>query len=348
MLAAVSPEGEPMLEAAVEESGRRPQRMRPGGFVLPAGWLAFVLVYFVKPDWATAIWYWPAWIWAALIAVFSLPALAFRRFKWVGTMLVLCLTFALSFDDMPRGVVRGWWHAVESGPPLAARSFKVVSMNCEGGNIKAAREALDSGADLVLLQESPGKAELGMLAKEKWGREGNVVAGPDCSIVARGELWTIGIANRPNFTWALWKTLNGEDVFVLSLRLQPPTFRLDYWNPDCWRAYAEDRARRKQELDEIIGVLRDLGFSSDAKLVIGGDFNGPPSECFQDSIQALCTDSYAYDGRGWGGTGTNDFPFVRFDQIWIARRSKIMRAEVKRTSHSDHRMAVAWVEDTKD
>ncbi|MBI5708033.1 MAG: hypothetical protein HZC36_13710 [Armatimonadetes bacterium] len=335
-------EAEPKATALSKAEGG--PRKRRKGWPIPVLWLAFVLMYGFKPDWATAIWYWPAWIWASLIVMLALPSLAFRRLKWFGAMLVLSLVFALCFDDMPRGVIRSWWRAIVSGPPLAARPFEVVSVNCAGGSIDAAREALDSGADLALLQESPGRAELEKLVNERWGSEGSVIAGPDCSIVAKGQLWTVGFTNRPNFAWAQWTTSKGQQWIVLSLRLQPPTFRLDYWNPGCWRAYADDRARRKKELDEIIGVLRDLALSPDANPIIGGDFNGPPSECFQDSLQALCTDSYAYEGRGWGGTGTNDYPFVRFDQIWVRPERNIVNAGVEKTGHSDHRMAVAWVE----
>jgi hypothetical protein len=299
----------------------------------------FVGLYAFRPDWATALWYWPPWLWACIFISFALPSLAFRRFKFALFTSVLWIAFALAFDDTLRGIARSVLPRGEATKGL----LTVVSFNCAGGSVAAAKEAIGTGASLVLLQESPSGAEINKLARARWGESGSVVRGPDCSILAEGELENFGLvgltAPRSNFIWAIWTRPNGERFFVVSLRLSPPVFRLDYWTLDCWKAYVDDRRRRTEELDEIVTTIRDL--APGVPVIVGGDFNGTPTEDFQGSLRRLCRDSYVEAGRGWGGTGTNDFPFVRFDQIWANPALRPVETVSRRSLHSDHRMVRA-------
>lgn len=327
--------------ADLEQTAKRGPRAKSLLWMLPV--LVLALLYAFRPAWSTAITYWPPVVWSGAALLLAPLFLLRRRFRPMLVYVGAWLALALVFDDLPRGVLRALLPSGSSPPG----SFRIATLNCAGGDPAAAREAADSGAELVLLQESPGGESLAKLAKDRWGGDGACVPGPDCSILAKGKLETFGLGTltspRANFVWAVWQRRPGERYFVVSLRLQPPTFRLDYWNPDCWRAYAEDRARRKSELADIVRSIEDLAIPQDTPIIVGGDFNGTPTEGFQDSLGRICQDTFRQAGVGWGGTGTNDYPFVRFDQIWLQRSLSVARVETRRTAHSDHRMVLAMV-----
>jgi hypothetical protein len=138
-----------------------------------------------------------------------------------------------------------------------------------------------------------------------------------------------------NFTVALVETDSLGSFLAVSLRLQPPVFRMDYWKPDCWRAYAEDRRRRRQELAEVAEYVKDL---APTKVILGGDFNSPPDRGtfapLRGWIQSASDDS--------GYTAVNEFPMARIDQIW-SRGFRPVLSRAEQTMHSDHRLVRVWI-----
>lgn len=280
-----------------------------------------------------AVTIWPAWVGFSIGLVPTL--LAWRGSARAGRWLVIgWVLFLGAFAEEPCSLARTPFSAAPD-----SSAIKVVSLNCAGGDPLAAAEALARVPELVLLQESPSEPELSKLAGGQW----SLVAGPDASILARGRLERLKLPHATtNFTAARWTRLAPAGslyvMYVVSLRLTPPVFRLDYWNPACWGAYSANKRNRRVELDQIVAFLHTL--PDDATVIVGGDFNTPPDRWTQAKLRAGFTDCFAESGRGWGATGVNEIPMVRIDQIWH-RGGVSTAARAIKTEHSDHRMVEA-------
>lgn len=297
-------------------------------------WGLFVLMLFAysfRPSWAYAITLYPAWTWSSLLLIVHLLSVLKRRKLWLSIG-AAWLLFALAFSEETRTMFR-------SGP-AKVDAYKIISVNCAGGDPNVAEEALVQKPDLVLLQESPGSTELEKLASTHGY---SLVRGPDGSIMARGQLREIP---RPpaahNFVLGIWTPPGAtREYLVTSLRLQPPLFRLDYWSPDLWKSYAANKDARKQELADIVWFI--LEHRNKMPLIVGGDFNTPPDKVIQAPLISVASDAFSNSGRGWPGTAVNDYPLVRIDQVWLSEDLKPLDSLVKKTAHSDHRMVVVWM-----
>ena len=218
-------------------------------------------------------------------------------------------------------------------PPVSAA--RVITMNCSGGSVDAAREALAGAPDIALLQESPSQRELESIVRDLYGHAGAVVSGPDASIVVKGKIVDLNLNfGNTNFLAALIESDKLGSLLVVSLRLTPPVFRLDYWNPECWRAYAENRRIRREELLEVVEYVKDL---VPDRLIIGGDFNTPPDRGTFAPLATIADQASADSGY----TAINEFPIARIDQVW-SRGMSATRSRASRTQHSDHRKVEVW------
>ena len=326
--------------ASTEDKSDRPK----GGRGL-AAWFAVLLaavispLYAMQPDAAYALTIWPAWVWV----IPALPAivLAARRSRAHGALtLIVWIAFAGVFVEEFFTMPRGLFPSADVQPG----EVQVVSLNCMGGDGAAVVEAVSHPNTLVLLQESPSPRELKLLVEAVWGTQGwDLVAGPDGSIFAPGNLEELVLPDRTsNFVAARWtRAPSATPIYVVSLRLSPPVLRFDYWNPECWTAYARDKRSRREELAGVVAFLDRL--PAGAPVIVGGDFNAPPDRSIQWSLRARYLDTFEASGRGWGATGTNDNPMVRIDQIWVRRGMSARSARSTKSRRSDHRLAIAIV-----
>lgn len=221
-------------------------------------------------------------------------------------------------------------------------TIRVVSLNCAGGDVRAAEEAFRLRPNLILLQETPSSTDVRRLLQQHPGW--SALVGMDASILAQGSVRPFLDPDRhPEFVAAEVHLAGSElPLQAVSLRLRPPLLRLDFWNPAAWRAYAEDRRLRRRELDRIADKLRGGGSSH---WIVGGDFNTPPDPCVEQALAPLnLQDAYASSGRGWGGTGPSEYPLVRIDRILCPRGWKVRSAWTVRSSFSDHLVVVADLE----
>lgn len=291
--------------------------------------LTLAIFYIVRPSLAYGITLYPAWIFGIILFI---PALNFLRRKklFLAHCLLLSPLFFV-FSEEPRSLLRGII-------PRREGSFRVVSLNCAGGEVSAAEEALSSNPDLVLLQESPNSKDIETL-RQKHGYE--AVVGLDGTILAKGTLTRVPLPKSvSNFSAAIWTPPSSKtEIFVVSLRMQPPIFRLDFMSRKTWELYRENKENRMVEMKEIGDLIQPL--IQDRPLVIGGDFNTSPDKVIAEPLNALAEDTFAKVGTGWGGTGTNDYPVVRFDQIWLSKGLIPRTAWVQKTVNSDHRMVLA-------
>jgi endonuclease/exonuclease/phosphatase (EEP) superfamily protein YafD len=269
----------------------------------------FAFAYAVRPDALQMLHWWPICFWTPVI----LLPFFWRYGRGPVWMLLIWIGTVTYFDSAWRWPLH----------PTERTGLRIISLNCAGGDAAAMREALSSGADIVLLQEVAGSEEVIALGGE-FGYRHSVV-GLDTAILAKGPVAN-SIRDR-DFVAA--EVTRGTTILkVVSLRLKPPVFRLDFYNPAAWSEYREDAASRRARLKEIQTQSRAE--------IVGGDFNSTNPhlvEGLQEAHQVV--------GRGWPGTDTNDYPYVRVDQIWGGENIKFHQSYVTKTENSDHRMVIA-------
>lgn len=295
--------------------------------------LFVAMCYLLHPVACAAITVFPVWTW--LLPGLFLAGLGWRRRRAASAVCVLWLFFLLAFAGEPRSLLRSLLPA-----PRANGAIRIVSLNCAGGLLEAAREVIPYQPDIVLLQESPSKKEVQQLAEEMFGKQGGWAHGPDASILARGKVVPRALSREEQIflTHAQVTLADGRQIEVMSLRLWPPTMRIDLWSPACWLEHAEVRRTQMQQLQYVARRLQSL--PPNALIVVGGDFNMPPGEAPLKLLSRRLRDSFHIAGAGWGNTITNEHPFHRIDQIWLSPNLRPLRVRACRTQHSDHRMVV--------
>lgn len=304
------------------------------GACVPWMWLAGLTLAHVAP-------------WCGLAAARTLPVEAGLV---LGTPLLLLAPSRHSRRMCTTAWILGWVvlsptpvALLRSLTPLPAKgSLRVVTLNCAGGDVRAAEEAFRLQPQLLLLQESPSSTQIRALLRRHPGWTATV--GPDASILAQGSVRPfVGPDRHTDFVAAEVRLAGGGQPFrVASLRLTAPLLRLDFWNPVAWRAYAEDRSLRKRDLERIVRQLQAAG---SAGWILGGDFNTPPDPYVEGALAPLgLRDASSSAGRGWGGTGPAEFPLVRIDRILCPEGWRVRAAWTVRSAFSDHRMVVADLE----
>jgi vancomycin resistance protein VanJ len=305
--------------------------------------LAASLCYALRPDACAAVTVLPSWVWplpGLLLAGLGGSRTGKRPAAAVG---VLWLLYLLLFMDEWPSLVRprswpapAWQAAREHG-----KALRVVSLNCAGGSIEAAAEVVSYRPDLVLLQEAPGKADVRRMARRLFGADAAVLVGPDTSILARGRLSPVPLppSLRVYFVQARVQWSSGIETEVISLRLLPPSVRLDLWSPGCWREQTANRRARRDQLRAVAQQIKALPRS--VPLIVGGDFNAPAGDAVFRLLQPRLHDSFTEAGMGWGNTIVNDFPFHRIDQVWVSDPFQPTAVLARKTQHSDHRLVIA-------
>ncbi len=300
--------------------------------------LGLTLCYWRRPDAFAAVTIFPVGCWfvlGLLLTAWGWNRSLARQAKWVGAM---WLGFLLIFADEPRSLLRALL------PPPSrdeARNLRVVSLNCSAGDPLAAAEVAKWKPDVVLLQESPSRADVERLARRLFGKEGDFLWGVDGSILARGRLTPrpLSSALRNYFVQARLQLPQGQEAEVLSLRLMTPPFRIDLWSPSCWEAYPHNRQLQR---DQMGAIREQLGAVPDERaLIVGGDFNAPQGDAIFGALRPRLRDSFSRAGRGWGNTIINDFPALRIDQIWASEALQPRSVRAHQTQNSDHRAVIA-------
>ncbi|HUJ08631.1 MAG TPA: endonuclease/exonuclease/phosphatase family protein [Verrucomicrobiae bacterium] len=298
--------------------------------------------YFWRGDAYAAITIWPVWIWA-LPGLF-LAGIGWRRsHRWsVLIVVAIWLLYLTCFSEEIWSLTR--WRRWPSDEWQTARrrgeALRIVSINCAGGNPRAAMEVKAYEPDIVLLQESPERRALQEVAQQLFGTNAAVVAGPDASVIVRGQAipQPLLATMRIHYTHAHVRLLSGAETDVISLRLPPAPLRDDLWTADCWRDYANDRQMRRRMLEALCQQIASTAHS--VPFIIGGDFNTPGGDAIFRLFQPLFHDSFKEGGCGWGNTIVNEYPLLRIDQIWLSKQFHAVTTVARRTQNSDHRMVL--------
>jgi vancomycin resistance protein VanJ len=303
-------------------------------------WISLVLCYTLQPDSAAAVTLFPAWIWAGIGIVATL-LLLFRakrplERRLVGAGLALWALFLGIFAEE----LRSSWRMLL---PATKGDIRVITLNCAGGDPRAAEEVIAYKPDIVLLSEAPKDEHLAPLCEKLYGTAGGFASGFDCAVLARGKVRTAPMTTRERGPLALaFVTLPGtqKEIACATLRLPPPVFRYDLWNPDCWSAQQENRAVRRAKLVEVLATLQKY-VPSEMPLILAGDWNAPQGDAIYRLLPHTLSDAFTQAGRGWGNTAINEIPVLRIDQIWASVFFQPTRVEAFTTQNSDHRLVLA-------
>lgn len=316
-------------------------RRREAGAGLTGLWIlsaltaaGLLILYGTRPPQFVAVTIFPAWSW--LVLLLPMLLLIRRRCLAIATVaLVLWVAFAAIHVEEPRSVIRGWFSSAQLAAPEGG-AIRIVSFNC-AGKAEILDELVALAPDLVLLQESPPRAEVEKLARGLFGEKGGVVYGYDASILARGPCRKIHVAS---FLYTVGDvTLEaGGTCRVVSLRLASRRPRFDFWTAECWTSQQEKHQEQRRELAAI--GKQDL---SEGALIVGGDFNAPPGDGVFSLLPPTLYDTFADAGRGLGNTIYNRVPVLRIDQIWVSREWETLQSFVVPSADSDHRIVVSDV-----
>jgi vancomycin resistance protein VanJ len=295
--------------------------------------------YAFRPDICAAVTVWPAWVWFVLGLLVATTALRRKKNKPLLVITPLWLLYLFAFSEeawYPLTFVRSV-QALESGG--SQPTIRVVTLNCAGGDERAALEAAGYQPDIVLLQESPARREVEEVGRRLFGGEAGVLYGLDASIIVRGKIEPVPLPRTLAGYFVQGRArVEGVEVEVISTRLLPAVFREDLWSPSCWTAHAENRRARREWLRPIAERVNAL--PDGVPIIVGGDFNAPQGDAVFRLLQPRLRDAFSEAGTTWGNTITNEMPFLRIDQIWISGHFSATSVAAHKTVHSDHRMVV--------
>lgn len=285
----------------------------------------------IRPDILAALTLVPPWFWV----VAGLPSLVWGaciRRRWSGILALIWLAFAIGYVEEVAALTRSLTQQFRPNP---ARSIRIVSLNV--ANTARCLEDLQSvRPDIALIQEIPSREELLRMARTLFGEEGHVLAGYDTAILARGPIEPQQIAPQQTCVSGI-VTLPGQSpIHCVSVRRTPPVSRLDGWTAGFWIEHRDRRGSHQKEARQIREVLDAV--PRNIPRIAGGDFNASPLDPTLEALKPAVQDAFLTSGVGLGGTGTNEFPLFRVDQIWVSGRP--VRVYAQRTKHSDHRMVV--------
>ena len=296
--------------------------------------IGLVILHAVQSDWLAPLTMIPPWMWlvpAGLLAFIARQIL--NRSLFVVTLLVW-LAFVILYAEEARSLVR-FNSLPERGQNDAIT--RVATLNCNLGSSVAALELSEYSPDVILLQESPSASQLSEIAVKLLGEEADFVTAGDTSILSKSKLELISADRASHFCHAVVTLPDGQRADVVSLRLSPPVFDIDFLSGKFWRKHHETRVKHRQQLQAIVDHLNASAVTQ--RWIIGGDFNLVGGDGSLSPLESL-QDTFDQTGSGWCNTGTNDYPLFRVDQIWVKGDLHSTVNKTFQTEHSDHRAVV--------
>lgn len=296
--------------------------------------------------WVTII---PIWIWAGIGVAASVVSWVLFRSNAAIFTLCLCLIAGVIFPEETRYLLRDsrqdFSSEKDSDKKKANTRLRIVTINCNNGNFRAAMEVSSLEPDIVFFQETPLRPELSEIVTEIFGESDDAAFAMSSSrhgnaILARGE-------------FLMEKADEGSSTLHVRLRLPPPGQLIDLTNvnlDDClptWTFWK--RSERKRLTLARISNRRELrGYVVDYDTarkqpprIVAGDFSTPAGDdVFRFLKNSGLRDCFPVSGTGWGNTFTAETPFLRVDQIWMSPDLTPIKTQAVITPYSDHRIVV--------
>ena len=291
----------------------------------------------IRPDLLASLTLIPPWFWVLLGLAGVIGAIRTRRCQWTVALILLWLCFSVGWVEEVSSLAR--LMSVKVGfNRVSGTSLRVVSLNCANTS-RCLEELKAAKPDIALLQEITGADELQNMAFELYGEKGSVLAGFDSAILTHGSIVPRPFDPQQHFVSGVVTFPDRHPIHCISLRLTPPVSRLDAWTAGFWTDHRDRRETHRRELQQVRQAFNDVDSGVDR--VVGGDFNTVPLDRSLSELEPMVRDAFSQSGIGFGGTGTNDTPLFRVDQIWVSLPSEHVYAQ--RTKHSDHRMVVCEI-----
>jgi len=302
--------------------------------------ITLVFCYLLRPDFCAVITFLPAWFWLVPGGLLMLLGRKVNRWARAVAMLAWLIFVGLCVQEAS-SLLRGCaWLAKSHETAKDASSLRVVSLNCAGGSLDAAREVIQYQPDIVLLQEAPAREQVKTLAQQLFGDEGMVVQTLDTAILSRGYVEQIDLppTSRTFMTAAQVELPSGLEMQVISVHLPPPATGINLFSRSCWKEHSEDRKLRREQVDRIAEQVKSV--SGIVPIILGGDFNVSAADGALRPLKPWLRDSFSEAGMGWGNTAPSHMPLWRIDQIWVSRHFRVNAVFSRKTDHSDHWMVV--------
>lgn len=294
-----------------------------------------------RPDAMAALTLIPAWCWPTVGLLTAIPVVRRRTVRELFLLQLFWVLFSMRFVEELMSVTSFTSFAQtdigQRQPKPGFTVVRVVTLNC-ANSAACSGDLRRVDPDIVLLQEAPSAGQLAITAAEIFGNSGAFLWGGDTAILARGRIEPLVVDRAAHFVAAVVQLENGTNFDCVSLRLSPPPARLDFWSPLFWSARRDLLQQHRKELQQI--KQRLTGKWRGNLAIVGGDFNCVPLDRASDELRPYFSDQFASGGRGWGSTGTNEWPLFRVDQIWMTTSNYRSRTSAVRTNSSDHRMVV--------
>jgi endonuclease/exonuclease/phosphatase family metal-dependent hydrolase len=254
--------------------------------------------------------------------------------------LALWVLYLGVFEEEITSLIRRPTMSVEAFDEARAqgRGLRLVSANCAGGQPRAALEAAAYDPDILVLEESPPDQAVADLAAQLFDGSARVAQGPDVAVIARGQVAHIPRRGAWYLTAARVALGSGVTVNIIGAHLTPPVFELGFFSLDYWRAQQRNRKIRREQTQEIAHLAAELAQSGPA--ILAGDLNCPAGDASLRPLPPLLHDAFSEGGVGWGNTVLNEYPVMRFDQVWCSGELRAVRVRSVRSHTSDHRIVV--------
>jgi len=297
-------------------------------------WVGLACCYWFRPGPLALITEYPAWTWPVLA---GLSCVVVVLANWRAALVILGMSalFFLAISEEPWSLARG---LVPPGSGVGQPGhLRVVSANCAGGDAKAAEEALALSPDILLLPESPSRADTARLCKKLYGNNGGYVWNYDCAIVADGKVQEVPFGKHSSFfTAARVTTRDGQVIGVVCIHLVVPPYHYNPFSRVSWISQAQHRRNQLEQMRVVREFIDQIPPS--IPLLVGGDFIAAAGDPVYRPLSPRLRDTFRSAGVGWGDTLINAMPIHRIDQVWVSDAFKPMRVEAVKSIHSDHRM----------
>jgi vancomycin resistance protein VanJ len=301
------------------------------------------LAYSSRPDWCAAATFIPAWIWTIIGIMCAIP-FAFISIRSTGYLIMAWLLFAGWFVEEAKSLMQRSIFADRTIDFSRSKdTLLVVSFNCAGGNMNAAREIVAIKPDIVFLQERPNDLQaLRKLADEIHGPGSILGYGTDTAVIAKGMLISDAISDDTSrfLSHAQIRLPNGKSVALFSIHLQPPVIDTDLLSLECWRAHLIDRESRRKQLRKALSEIDRV--PAGTPVILGGDFNVPANDGSLNVLRKSLRDGFSQGGWGIGNTAINTLPLFRVDQIWFSKGIQAEFVTAIQSTYSDHRIVIGY------
>jgi len=297
--------------------------------------------------WITVI---PIWFWSGIGIMLSALSWIFFRSNAAIFTLCLCLIAGVIFSEETRYLLRDSHRDIPSENQIEngksdGTKLRIVTINCNNGNFKAAQTAAALDPDIVFLQECPLRPEISQIAAAIFGKDSNAVFAMSPSrngnaIIARGEFLTETVDdNSPTLHARLRLPSHGQLLDLTNVNLQDCLPSRDLWKRKIRRELTMARISNRRELRSY---MNDYDIENEQPpRIVAGDFSTPPGDdIFRTLKDAGLADCFPVAGKGWGNTFTAETSFLRIDQIWMSPDLISENAQTVINPHSKHRIVV--------